>query len=208
MIETKDYVETKTEQEFSTTFEPEFKPFSFGEAQPEDQTPEFEIEKQYNLDSNDLRELGEKAREMSFITLDKNQDISSSQEIVAKQEIVARPRLNARGKIIVSVYSIIVAIILAFCIYNAVSISSLSSSIAAKNQIVASQTEVINNLEQTYNSLGDEDVIRDEVNGTFKTPTQDDTVVVDDFVITERPQAESHTNWFEEFCRKLKNLFS
>ncbi len=207
MLETKDYVETTSKTENLTSIEPEFKPFDYG-TNEELTKPQFEIEKQYNLDSNELREFGEKAREMSFLTLDKTQDVSS--EKVLAEKSISRPKLNARGKIIVSVYSIIVAIIIAFCIYNAVSISSLSSSVNAKQQIVASQTQVINELQREYNRLGDEENIlaSDVVDQNYKVPTSDDIVYVDDVEIGQRPEEQSHSNWFENFCRKLKDLFS
>ncbi len=196
----------KTGYEYQTAVEPEFKPFEFG-SQNESQ-PAFEIEKQYNFDPNSYREFGEKARQMDFATIEKNNEEKQKQSVTMKKEIVASPRLNARGKIIVSVYSIIVAIIIAFCIYNAVVINSLSGNIAHKQEIVATQSQVINDLSETYNSLGDEDNIKAEVENKFKKPQQEDKVEVDDFVIGERPKAESKSNWFEDFCRKLRNLFS
>lgn len=210
MTETEKYVETKQETTTQTTYEPEFKPFTF-EGNSSTAT-EYEIEKQYTFDTEGLKQLGEMSRQMDFATIDrteeKEQEIVAKQQIVARQEIVARPRLNARGKIMLSVYSIIVAIIVAFCIYNAVCINSVRAEIANKNVIVATQNEVINGLEDTYNRLGDEEEIKVKVKNKLKDPEDDDVVEVEGFSLSTRPEEQKQTNWFEEFCQKLKKLFS
>lgn len=196
MTETEQKVENQTQTDYQSFSMPEFKPFNFGEE------PAFEVEKQYNFDTNQYKE--DEKRQMEFPSLEKSEQ--TVQKTVAKSEIVARPRLNARGKIIVAVYSIIVAIVLSLCIFNAVGISSLKNEIAAKSEIVATQTEVINELELEYNSLGDEDVIKSKLDG-FRTATDEDIVQVKRFKLSTRKHEEQETNWFEEFCTKLLNLF-
>lgn len=197
---------TEQRRNQTTQVEPEFKPFSYGTEEPsiESETA-FEVEKQYNFDMGPYADASkEQAKVMEIPTLERRQRIQTE----ATTKTYSRAKLNARGKIMVAVYSIIVAIIVAFCIYNAVAISGLESDIVTKNGIVATQTEVITELENTYNSLGEEDNIISQVGDEFRSPTDSDIVALDSFEMSVREQAESQSNWFERFCEKLRKLFS
>ena len=119
----------------------------------------------------------------------------------------SRAKLNARGKILVAVYSIVAAIIVAFCIYNAVMISSLNSDIAVKNQIVTTETQVITDLTNTYNSLGEDDYVISQVGDSYKVPTSQDKVSVSDFKLKVREERKEETSWFEKFCESFRKLF-
>lgn len=225
MLQTETTVQTNTKREdrfggFSTTenrtktlFEPDFQPFTFGDEIPASSETAFEVEKQYTFDTTSYTQQ-EQQREMSQPTVQKSYETeivaSKEAQIVAHKDaqIVAKAKLNARGKILVSVYSIIVAIIVAFCVYSGVIVANLGSDISAKQQIVASQTQVISQLQDAYNSLGEDDAIISQVGDEFKVPTIADTVSVSDFEIMERPEAKEETNWFEKFCESLKKLFS
>ncbi len=187
-----------------TITEPEFAPFSFGTEVSSEPETAFEVEKQYNFDTTSYQEVSEK-KQMQIPTLERKIE-HQEQEIVAKT--YSKPKLNARGKIMVSVYSIIVAIIVAFCIYNAVSINGLQADVATKNEIVATQTAVITELQNTYNSLGEEDNILTQVGDSFKTPTEADTTVLSNFELSVREKPAEQTNWFEKFCESLRKLFS
>ena len=112
-------------------------------------------------------------------------------------------KLNARGKIAITVYSIVAAIIVAFCVYNAVMISSLNGSIMAKNQLVSIETEVITDLTNTYNSLGEDDYIISQVGDSYKVPTENDTVSVSKFEFKERATRKEETNWFDSIVNKI-----
>jgi len=208
-------------------FEPEFKPFAFGQTedivasgQTEDivasgQTedivastdqivasePEFTYERQYSFSTNPYEQ---EKREMNITSFKRSEEVETYKE----QKTYARARLNARGKIAIAVYSIVAMIIVAFCIYNGVMINSLNGDIASKSQIVANQTQVINELEATYNSLGEEGYIVSQVGDSFKVPTEADTVKVKDFELKERKHKAEETNWFESFCKTLRKLFS
>ena len=186
---------TEQRRNQTTQVEPEFKPFSYGTEEPsiESETA-FEVEKQYNFDMGPYADASkEQTKVMEIPTLERRQRIQTE----ATTKTYSRAKLNARGKIMVAVYSIIVAIIVAFCIYNAVAISGLESDIVTKNGIVATQTEVITELENT-SQVGDE----------FRSPTDSDIVALDSFEMSVREQAESQSNWFERFCEKLRKLFS
>lgn len=220
MLDTETRVRTATQQDLFSSYHPiapttdkimapEFKPFSFGTEVPTEeitQTPAFEVEKQYSFDTQPYQKEEQTEAVMEMPTVDREQQIVASRR--EETQIVAKARLNARGKIIVAVYSVIVAIIVAFCIYNAVAINGMQSTIAGKEQIVATQTQVITDLQNTYNELGGEDYITSQVGGSFKKPTASDIVAVEGFEMVERPEEVSQTNWFEDFCQALRRLFS
>ena len=218
----------RTDTRQSTLFEPEFKPFSYGTEEIVASTdqivastdeivadgtdeivasePQFEVEKQYHFNTqryNQSREYDE-TREMDMPTFERDSAVQYKNQVQTYRKV----KLNARGKIAITVYSIVVAIIVAFCIYNGVMINSVNSQILGKSEIVATQTQVITDLENTYNSLGKDDYIISQVGDSFKVPTVADTVSVSDFKMTERAERPEETNWFEDFCEALRKLFN
>ncbi|MBQ3158495.1 MAG: hypothetical protein IJB98_02255 [Clostridia bacterium] len=232
MTETQTRVQTarQTEQDFFAGYKPltpttdriaspVFKPYTF-DTEPEvstsyyqaptytetpsyTETPAFEVEKGYSFDTSTY----ETSKAMATPSIERREEIVARDEQV-QTKTYAKAKLNARGKIIVAVYSIVVAIIVALCIYNAVAISGMTSDIAYKEAIVASQTEIISSLESTYNSLGEEDVIISSTAGEFKTPTESDIVRIDGFEMAERTSTKTQTNWFEDLCEAIRKLFS
>ena len=217
----------RTESRQGNIFEPEFKPFSYGTDQIVASTdqivastdqivastdqivasePEFTIEKQYSFGKEAYQEEAEANQRQMNIT-DFKRASSFDQEQQKTYNTFARAKLNARAKILISVYSIVAAIIVAFCIYNAVMIGSLNGAIVAKNQLVSTETQVISDLTNTYNSLGEDDYIISQVGDTYKAPTNQDKVSVSDFEFKTRNQRKEETNWFEKFCESFKKLF-
>ena len=213
----------RTETRQSNLFEPEFKPFAFGQTEDivastdqivastdqivasTDQIvahePAFEYERQYNFDG---KQYETQKREMNITSFEREEQTQTASAYKTNQKV----RLNARGKIAITVYSIVVAIIVALCIYNGVMISSISGDIASKSQIVATETQVIKDLEATYNSLGENDYIATQVGDSFKVPTEADTVKVSNFEMKTRKEVKEETNWFEDFCEAIRKLFS
>lgn len=204
MTETTNVVKKETR---TSLFTPNFEPIEYGS--PVDmhivaQEPAFEIEKQYSFDTSSYAKEHDDQSVMEMPTLERQTIVASEQ----KTEVYARPRLNARAKIMISCYSVIVAIMIAFAIYSGVMISSYSADIASKNQIVASQVAVINSLEQTYDSLGENEAIEVSLPDGFVSPDSSNIKHIDGFEMQERTEIEVESNWFEKFCEKLKKLFS
>jgi len=206
-------------------FEQEFKPFSYGTDEIVASTdqivastdqivastdqivasePQFIVEKQYDFGRTSYEDETEVNQKQMNIT-DFKRSVNYEQE--KEYKLYKQAKLNARGKIAIAVYSIVAAIIVAFCIYNAVMISSLNGSIAAKNQLVSTETQVITDLTNTYNSLGEDDYIISQVGDSYKVPTSNDKVSVSTFEFKERETIKEETNWFERFCESFKKLF-
>lgn len=213
-------------------FEPEFKPFSYGTDEIVASTdqivastdqivastdqivastdqivasePAYTVEKQYQFGKFGYdEETNERHMNITEFKRETNTEKEQEREFRAYN----KAKLNARGKIAITIYSIVAAIIIAFCIYNGVMISSLNADIAAKNQLVSIETEVISDLTNTYNSLGEDDYIISQVGDTYKVPSANDKVSLSDFKLKVRQERNEETNWFEKFCESFRKLF-
>jgi len=198
-------IATKTRESISL-FTPDFQPIEYGSSLDTEivakTEPAFEVEKQY-FSPAAYKASDEIVASKTFIPT-----MRHDTEIVASSQTATRAKLNARAKIAISCYSIIVAIMVAFAIYSGVMISSYNSQIAAKSVIVATESSVINDLQNTYDSLGENDIIADNVSSEFTKPESADILHLGGFEMQQRPKAQSQTNWFEKFCEKIKKLFS
>ena len=145
---------------------------------------------------------------METPSIERNTEIVAREEIVATKAYAPKARLNARGKIMVTMFSIVMAIIVALAIYNAVAINGLVGDIAYKEGIVATQTEAVAQLQNTYDNLGADDTIYAAANGEFKLPEESDIVRIEGFEMAERQAEASQSNWFEDFCETIRRLFS
>lgn len=208
-------VEIKKTKQTLSLFTPDFEPIEYDSSSSVQivakTEPAFEVEKQYSFDTSSYSEEVKQEQVMEMPTLEKKTEIVAKSE--EKTERKVYPVLNARAKIMITCYSIIVAIMIAFAIYSGVLISSYRAEIASKSQIVATQTSDINRLVNEYNSLGEDQFIIDKVSDStsadkYVEPTSINTVHVETPEMFERTENKVETNWFEKFCQKIKKLFS
>lgn len=162
----------------------------------------FEVEKEYN-------NMGETTFDDE--TVSKNMFIHNLEnkkkgQIVAQDSFI--PRINARGKIMIAVYSVIVAILIAFTIYNAVLINKNGMTLAAQNAAVAVQDKETQKLREEYNELGTEESVLDQLDSTFVRPTEADIVLIEMGETYKRSKIiATSTNWFDKLCDFLSGLF-
>lgn len=165
-----------------------------------EETPSYEVETEYNIDK--LPE-----DEIIVPTFMPTLDRPSAQAEANKN---VKIRLNARGKIVASVFGVVVGILIAFMIYNAVVISNLSNQLAylevEKQTITASVAE--SSLEyQELTSYENIDMKAwDDLNMSISDGSSDKAMK-----INPRPEIKETTvqgNWFDSFCEFFSNLFS
>ena len=84
----------------------------------------------------------------------------------------------------------------------------MQAIVAAKNQTYITESIVINDLLEEYNSLGSSDRILSEVEGEFIEPTESNIIRVSRGSMEEREETQIESNWFEELCQFLSGLFS
>ena len=58
----------------------------------------------------------------------------------------------------------------------------------------------------TYNSLGESDSIAVSAND-FEVISESNSTHISDFEMAERTKTEVSSNWFEDFCQKIRKLF-
>ena len=169
----------------------------------DEETPEFEVQKNYNYSKYD-----DVTTEEQEVTMAMPNVIRQNREKVQSIESESKVKLRARAKIAITVYSIILLSLIAFAIYNAVAINQMQAIVAAKNQTYITETIVINDLLEEYNSLGSSDRILSEVEGEFIEPTESNIIRVSKSAMEERSETEIESNWFEELCSFLSGLFN
>lgn len=113
-------------------------------------------------------------------------------------------KLNSRGKIIVSVVGIISALLMVLCIYNAVMIGKLSSTLAAKETSYTQMQKEVSLLEAGYNTMPTSTEIQAETG--FSKPS--DLQTVDVGVRPELDSVPESTNWFNNLCETIAGLFN
>lgn len=165
-----------------------------------DDNTEYEVERNYSSFDEDEQETNQRIMAMPSVVPRENKQT----ERIGEGKI----RLRARAKIAITVYSIILACLVTFAIYNATAISSMNATIATKNQMVVEQQLVINELLSEYNSLGSDSTIRQKTEGVFVEPTESNIVRASKTQMTERDEVPVESNWFEDLCEFLSELFS
>ena len=119
-----------------------------------------------------------------------------------------RPQLSARIKIALTVYSLVIALIIGFAIYNTVAISNLNGSINATSYEISESQEVINGLEAEYNELGTTATIKGKVPNNFVEIEEG----VNSFsktapILDAEETIEVESNWFDKICQFFSSLF-
>ena len=125
---------------------------------------------------------------------------ASSKRIVQKTKL----KLNIRGKILVCAYSIIACLLVAFCIYNAVSISNIKSSLVSYKQEYSQTVDEVSMLQRNYDGLNSTTHVSQS---NFVPVDEANTVKVQ---FDKRPtfvEIDDSTNWFDKVCSFLSKLF-
>ena len=163
-----------------------------------EETPSYQVETEYNIEKLPEDEI----IEPTFMpTLDRPAPVSD-----ASQDV--KIRLNARGKILVGVFSMVVGILIAFMIYNAVVISNLSNQLA---YLEVERTSISANVGELSSSYQDRtsysSVEQNAIDLGMKVAGGTSEVVS----ISPRPEIKEATvdgNWFDSVCEFFSNLFS
>ena len=172
----------------------------------ESNEPQFEYEREYVTNNNyktydDEEENPFQVRNFERLEIEKRQ---------AKR---VSYRFNTHGKILLTVYSAICIILVAFAIFNAVQIGKLATANSATSEIITAKQEVINVLEDEYNYLGSDEGVssRLSTDNYFKNFVQADdnntvTLYLGDF--EEVPTYTAPSNWFDKVCEFFSGLLN
>ena len=187
--------------------------FSFGENETttENQTDDFEVEKEYNFEDYTSSLNTAQARPVkSFMPrIERERPQVQVVDEVEVTQTKTKLRLNARGKILVGAYSLVVAILVAFAIYNAIAIANLNTAVATKTAEYTTMQSQVTSLESEYQTLGAQDTVGQKaaVEQGFKEATSEDYVSISLGEKQELVNIEESTNLFDKICNFLSNLF-
>ena len=182
-------------------------PYTAVKEDEEDDEPAFEIQKRYNTDEDDDEDEYETdVYKKNGYVLSKNGLLEVNRE-TTNSAPEKRVKLTPRMKIAICCYSIIVALLIGFAIYNAVAIGSASSALASSQIEVASQQEVINGLEEEYNYLGTNEIIKSKLSSDYVKLDGTNSVIIESPVLDEVETFDAPSNWFNSICEFLSSLF-
>ena len=166
--------------------------------QEEETTPSYEVEREYNIDK--LPE--DEVIIPTFMPLLKTEAQEKSEENV-------KIKLNARGKIIVSAFAVIVGILIAFMVYNAVIISNLTKNVNSLTEKQSLQTKSITALQSDYSEISNYEYLEMEAGDLgFSYSNETNDIAVNLPPRPEISEAPKSTNWFNNLCEFLSELFN
>ncbi|MEG1582168.1 MAG: hypothetical protein RR334_03340 [Clostridia bacterium] len=164
----------------------------------ETDAPLYEIEQEYT--SNEPKAYEEHVKKMSAY--------SPAPSILDSSKTSTSVHVNARGKIMLSVYSIIVAILVAFTIYNAVIINNYENQIASFRITASGMVRDVSELQSTYDNLATDNAVNEKLDSTWKDPDTKDTVTLNAPVLSDVPSYDIPSTLFDKICEFLSGLFS
>ena len=172
----------------------------------DDNDTAFEVEKNYNTTNYDDEEEETKPE---FVMARKGLlEVDRPYKAELATQTKTKVQLSARMKIALTVYSLVIALIVGFAIYNAVAISNLNGTINATAYEISQSQEVINGLETEYNELGTSATIEGKVPDSFVQIEEG----VNSFsktapILDAEETIEVESNWFDKICEFFSSLF-
>ena len=158
-----------------------------------------EVDVQTNYDTTVEQITVDTPKKMDMLTVDK--------VIEQRPQTPLKVHLNARGRIVVSVLAICICALVAFMIGNIITINNLNNAIIVKQQYVAEQQQIVNDLQEEYNSL-EENVMQNATNNGYITIDSSNVSYLNDISIIEKAKPNIDDNWFDNLCTWLSNLFN
>ena len=136
--------------------------------------------------------------------------IEKSAPVVNLVKSRARIRLETRMKIVLSVFSVIVACLLFVSVFNFISASRLQSTFANKQQQINNLEQSISAAKNTYKLVTSEDEIEKwaESEGYVVKDETNSVVINIGEVYEEETIQEVPSNWFNDVCEFFSKLFA
>lgn len=170
--------------------------------------PQYESESEYKDNEGGLQEESEYTIVKTFMPNVEATTNFAPPVIEQKPKTTTKSviKLNARGKIFACMYGLVATLLVAFCIYNAVSLANINKNLAIKNAELNSINNTVNELNVELNST--KKPSSSTIPEGYTKVSESNTVVTQ---IDKRPsyvQVEESSNWFDRMCEFFSNLFS
>ena len=201
---------TETETESQSTYSPQTDYSSSSSYERDDYSSaqNFTEQQSYNsISSNSFTESETKtiSRQMNTPMIEK------SAPVVNLVKAKARVVLETRMKIVLSVFSVIVACLLFVSVFNFISASKIEASFLGKQQQINSLEQSILASEYSYNSVSSDDYVENWAEQNNYVNKQDGvnsfTINIDE-VYEEQFVEDVPSNWFNDVCEFFSKLFA
>ena len=201
---------TTTETESQSTYSPQTDYSSSSSYERDDYSSaqNFTEQQSYNSVSSNLfteTETKTTSRQMNTPMIEK------SAPVVNLVKAKARVVLETRMKIVLSVFSVIVACLLFVSVFNFISASKIEASFLGKQQQINSLEQSILASEYSYNSVSSDDYVENWAEQNNYVNKQDGvnsfTINIDE-IYEEQFVEEVPSNWFNDVCEFFSKLFA
>ena len=165
----------------------------------------FEVEKEYKMDDDLTSDVVAKDNNKEVMqTISRERKVNKTSEYANKN---TKMKINARGKIILTVFSCIVALLVSFSIYNAVAIGNLNAEVNAKQVAVYEVQSEIDGLSTEIQNMSSENNINSKLDMKFRKVTDNDKVYLEETAKSAVPEYEKTSNFFDKLCEFFSNIF-
>ena len=167
-----------------------------------DESDNMAVESQVDKFSTDYTadKLNELYNEFDSITLD-----NSSIDTLTRRNAQAMTKVSARAKLYLTMGCVVAALLMFLMIYNFFVISNMNSSINILQDDLTYQTYQVTDKTRQLNSVTDEDVLRQQLEGMGYTEISSENVIALNSTGYAALQGES--NWFDKFCGFIGDIF-
>jgi len=163
----------------------------------------FEVEKEYKMDDDLERYVDSPKKSTVMQTISRTDKIKKSETYNKNTKL----KINAHGKLLLTVFSCIVCLLVGFSIYNAVVISKINGEVISKQVAVAELQSDINGIESQIENMSSESNINSKLDNSFRKVTDNDKVYLEESEKSEVPTYEKSTNFFDKICEFFSNIF-
>ena len=198
--------EQQTEEQSTYSPQTEFSPFgSSYERDDYSSTQNFTEQQSYNSGTTNLFGETQETKKVSSMHTPMIEKSAAPVNLVKSQQ---RIRLETRMKIVLSVFSVIVACLLFITVFNFVKANKIESQFASKQLQINELQQDILNQRATYTWIENDLDLKEwaDSNG-FHEKNQTNTMVIElDEMYTESSTDELPTNWFDDLCEFFSKL--
>lgn len=209
---------TETEQQQSQTETTSYSPQQtytnpYSSVQDDDDysiRPNYEEQQSYNSTGSNYGVSEESQSEPQTYTVRQMDTPVIRKEAPAVNLIKSRSKieLHARMKIAITMFSVIVATLLFAIVWNFVSASKMRATFASKEYEIASLQADIKAMQSSYIELSDDEKLKaDAENAGYVEQSDSNTIYVDFEEYFKASEKEVSSNWFNDVCDFLSELF-
>ncbi len=201
---------TTTQAEEQTTYSPqtEFSPFS-GNYERDDYSSTQNFTEQQSYNTTNTNFFGD-VQETKKVSQMHTPMIEKGAEVVNLVKSQSKIRFEARMKIVLSVFSVIVACLLFITVFNFIQAGKIESQFASKQIQINQLEQDIINKEASYTWIDDENELRRRASDAgFTDKSKANTMKVPlNEMYTETTIEDIPSNWFNDICEFFSKLIA